>query len=298
VATIRASKLFLIGLISAALVGIGLRFINITDSQFVFYDEGMYLDYHIDFLYHLEKNPPKSVSQLGHYLSIAAHLSVANTKVLWFFISFLRGFFFGPEAWFFTRVVSAIFGSLTLGVIYLFAKKYYHSKWAGLLSLALLAVLPSHVFYSRLGLQEALSAFCFLSGFYFYFFPRKVNYRTFLSGVLFGAVFFTNYRMIVLPLVIGLCELGLCLVYKEKFNVRKFLYTTLTFLLIVFGIGNIDHGANTNIAFAWMFYQAHLARGQFDFLNLLAYPYYVFRLESLLFGLLFFANIYYVIKKE
>ena len=285
----------LLGLIAA---GITLRFTKITQNQFFYYDEGLYLEHNIDFLYYLQHHPPDTLKQLGRYLQVSAHMALADTKVLWFFLCDLRAYLVGADAWYFTRLLSAIFGSLTVLVLYRFARRFYDSRWVGLFSAALLSIFPSHLYYSRLGMQEALSTLCFMTGLYFYLFPRKLHVKTFLSGAFFAGVFFTNYRMIFIPFLVLFCELWDSLARRERSDIRKYIYNTLTFLCLVFFIGNIDQGANTKITFAWMFYQSHLAQRHFELFNLLAYPYYLFRLDGILFGALFFGNFYYVWKRQ
>lgn len=67
------------------------------------------------------------------------------------------------------------------------------------------------------------------------------------------------------------------------------------FFCCVFLIGGLDDGRNTRTVFAWMFHQGHLAEGKFDPINLFSYPYYLFRLENLFFGMLFFGGNLYLV---
>jgi len=279
-------------------LGIIFRFVQITKNNFVYYDEGLYLDYFIDFLYHVEKNPAQSISDFLRYLNISFHLSLLNPKPLWFFLTHLRVYLFGAESWFYTKMLSAIFGSLTVCLSYLFAKKLTCSKRAACLTFAVLALLPSHLYYSRLGMQEALSTFCFLAGMYFYLFPRTLSVKSFVAGLLLACVYFTNYRMIVIPLIVVLVERFLSWSEKKKFEWKHFGVTIVTFTVFVVVIGMLDKGANAKITWAWMTRQATLAEGHFSFLNLFSYPLYLGKCESIFFALFFFANIEFVRKKE
>jgi len=280
------------------LTGIFFRFYHITQNQFVYYDEGMWLNQNRSFVTLVDHNPPKSFSELLKILNIMTHLSLATAKSLWAFLSMLRGLIVGAWGWYFTRVISAVFGSLTLGITYVFARRYYDSRWTGLLSAALLAIFPSHIYYSRLALQESLTTFFFLLGLYYFLYPRKLHWKTFLSAGFLSLVFFANYRMIITPVLIGFCALWECFSRKEKFNIQKYIWHTVTFVAIIFLVGNIDKGANTNITFAWMFHQANLAQGHFDWINFFSYPYYLFRLESVFFGVFFFGNIYFIVRRQ
>jgi hypothetical protein len=47
-----------------------------------------------------------------------------------------------------------------------------------------------------------------------------------------------------------------------------------------------------------MFHQSHLAKGTFEWFNVLSYPYYLFRLESLVFGILFFVNLFFIFSRN
>ena len=67
--------------------------------------------------------------------------------------------------------------------------------------------------------------------------------RAIWAGVLFSFVFFTNYRLIIIPFLLIGWELMFSWANREKPQGRKLLYTILTFLLIIFSVGSIDHGA-------------------------------------------------------
>ena len=285
-------------LILIILAGIFFRFYRITENIFVYYDEGMYLKHNIGFLQYVEKNPPDGIGKLFKYLEIMMHIALSDTKVIWFFIANLRSFFVGIDGNFFVRIMSAIFGSLSLWIAFLFGKRFYASRFAGILSMAMLAILPGHIYYSRLGMQESLSTFCFLAGMHYYFLSEKRNWRTFISSAFFAGVFLSNYRMIIIPAIVFFCEFFLSFVDKRRFDLPKYVWNTVTFFAIIFLIGAIDDGANTRSTFGWIFHQAHLAKGHQSFLNFFSYPYYIFKLESVFFGVLFFGNIYYFFKKE
>ncbi len=283
-----------------ALIGLGIlmRFYQITRDEFYLYDEGLYLNYNHMLLKLWNLHPPQDWEQWKETLLVWFRFSLASGKALWFLLIDARIFFGGLKLLFFPRLVSAIAGVLTLWVTFLFAKRFFNSKWTGLLSTVFLAVLPSHIFYSRLGFQEALSTLFFISGFYFYVFPKTLNKRTFLSSLLFVGAYFTNYRLIVLPALVAFSEIVLSFSEKKLPNFRKYLWHTLTFLFFVIMIGNLDMKENAMVTYSWMFHQANLAEGHFDWFNLFSYPYYLFRLESFLFGVLFFGNLYYIYRRE
>ncbi|MFH1359430.1 MAG: hypothetical protein ABIJ41_00140 [Candidatus Omnitrophota bacterium] len=281
-----------------SLVGVGLRFYHITSNDFVFYDEGLYLNHSRNLLELIEQHFPQNISDCRKVVNLWFKSSLSMTKVLWVMVSDIRVFWGGLSDWFFPRVISACAGCLTLLLTFRFAKKYFSSNEIGTLSLLFLALLPSHVFYSRLALQEALCTLFFLGGFYLYLFPRTFGLRTFLSALCFACAFMTNYRVIFIPLFVLLTETFVCATSRATWNLRKYLWNTLTFLLIIVLVGNLEGGRNSRVVFGWMFVQAHSASETFSAFNLLSYPYYIFRLENPLLGLLFFGNITYFACRE
>lgn len=274
-----------------ALIGIALRFTNITLSEFVYYDEGYYLNYTRALARLLVAHYPQTTGEFLQAAYAFLRVCMASGKSLWFLIADVRVFFGGAEAWYVPRVLAAVLGSATLLLAYRFSRRYYDSPWEAWLTVAVLAVVPSHVFYSRIGMQEALSTFLVLSGFYFYVFPRSFGARSILAGALFALAFFANYRLIILPVLIAAAEGWLAWERGERLDFRKYLWCVLIFLCGVFLIGNIDDGKNTIVTFSWMFHQGQLAEQAFDPINFFSYPYYLFRLDNLLFGIFFFGNL-------
>jgi hypothetical protein len=274
-------------------LGICFRFYHIHEDILIYYDEGMYLEQTRDFLLKVESNPPSSLPQWMLFFQILLKLSLFSNKALWFFIAGLRGVFLSADAYYFTRIVSAVFGSLSIGMVYLFAKRFYDSRWMGLLAALFLSLYPSHLYYSRLGLQETFSGFCFLAAFYLYLFPRKMSWKTFVSAFLFACVFFTNYRMIIIPFLVAVADLFLSLCRRDRIPYKKWIIHTTTFLGligVVFWAGHLLESRTASITIGWMFKQKNLAKGHFDIINLLSYPYYLFQLESVFWGVLFFLN--------
>jgi len=285
------------GIATAVLLGIVFRFYQVSRSEFFFYDEGLYLNLHRKYLVLMDQMRPFNFNNIFGTLYLFLRLALGEGKALWFFISHLRVLFGGLEMWYFPRLISATSSVLTLVLIFIFAKRFFNSSRAGWISVVLLALLPSHVFYSRLALQETTCTLFFLLGFYFYLFPKGFGVRTFLSSFFFVIAYFLNYRLVIVPLVVLFSGLYFAFALGEKFAFRKYFWHTLIFLLLIFLIGNIDQAQNTITTFSWMYYQSKLAREQFDFLNFFSYPYYLFRLESIFFAFLFFGNTYLLFKK-
>ena len=260
-------KIFIGIIILLVLAGSGMRLNNIATNDFVFYDEGYYLNHNRKFAQIVADFYPKDLGEFWKAFYAYIRFSLASGKALWFAMVDLRIFWGGMNVWFYPKVVSSFFGVMTLVLTFFFARKFYNSLTVGAIAAALLALLPSHVFYSRVGLQEAFSTFLVLGGFYLYIFPRKFGWKTFLAGILFAAAFFANYRLIMLPVLIAFAELWLSVSDGKRPNFRKYLWAILTFFSCVFLIGNIDDGQNTIITFAWMFHQTHMAESKFDLIN-------------------------------
>src|ERR1700691_913773 len=102
---VKPSLTVIIGLI--IFIGLSLRLYHISDNQFLFYDEGMYLGYNRAFLNLVANNPAHNFTEFGIILSLMFKAALTTAKALWFFILNLRVFVLGPEAWYFARWISA-----------------------------------------------------------------------------------------------------------------------------------------------------------------------------------------------
>ncbi len=274
------------------------RIVDIQRANFFLFDEGYYLNFNRKFVELAAYFSPKNFAEFIQAFWTLIRVSLGTGKALWFFIVDGRVFLGLAHAWYFPKIISMLAGFGTIAMTYLFARRYFDSKEIALLSAALLSILPSHVFYSRLGIQEALSGLFFLSGFYLYIFPRSFGRRTFVSAVLFVGAYFTNYRLIFIPGMVFLTEFFLSWAEKRKFDLRKIVWHTLTFAGLLLLLACLDRAQNMAVTFTWMSHQAGLAKEKADLLNFLSYPYYLFKLESFSFGLVFWAGAYLVFKKE
>ncbi|MFA5259913.1 MAG: hypothetical protein WC450_01650 [Candidatus Omnitrophota bacterium] len=278
--------------------GILFRVFRITNNDFVFYDEGYYLNYNRLVMYIIANHPPQDFGDFFNAFGAYLRTSLASAKALWFLVVNARVYFVGFNAWYFPRVVSAFSGILTLLILFFFVRRFFENRTVAWLAVVILAVYPSHVFYSRLGLQEALSTLLVLAGFFLYIFPSRFGLRAVLSAMAFAAAFFTNYRLIVLPVFYLFTEVWLSFCDSRPVNIRKLVWVTVAFFSLVFLIGGLDGGKNTYITFGWMFHQANLAKKQFHLINFFSFPYYIFRLDNWILGALFFGNIYLLYQKR
>lgn len=290
------AKIFSIGVGLAIFIGIIFRFYQITESDFIFYDEGYYLNWSRPLGEALTTHKISDFKEFSKVVYEYMSRSLASGKALWFLLVDLRFFFGGLEQWYMSRLLAAILGVAAMGLTFIFARRFFNNVYIAWLATALLAILPSHVFYSRIGLQESLSTVLVLSGFYFYLFPARFNWRTLAAGVCWGLAYFSNYRLIMLPLLITFMEIFFAVSSRSWPDFRRWLWAILAFLVCVFVGGNLYNGQNTIVIFSWIFHQAEMATGQFAWINVFSYPYYLFRLETIFFAVFFFSNFYFVKK--
>lgn len=281
----------------AVLAGVFLRFFHLRESGFFFYDEAFYLRHNLPILEFIQKNLPQTLNDRWIALQLYLRSALGSGKSLWFLVMDSRFFFGGLHDWMLPKVIAACFGVLSLPLAYMFARRYYADKAVALLAVALMAIMPSMVFYSRIGLQEALSVCLVLSGMYLYLFNRGLNLRTLLAGIVLAAAFFSNYRLIVLPALVFCAEAWEGVALKKGFDLRKYVWSTVAFMACVVVVGNLLDGANTRVIFAWVFHQEDIAGASFSWINLLSYPFYLLLLDTALFAGAFFAGIWFFAKR-
>lgn len=284
--------------IAAIVAGIVLRLYGLGQSGIFFYDEALYLDHTRGVLEFIQRHHPQGLEQGWKALDAYLHFVLNFSKPIWLLIVDSR-YFFGPVTnWDYARFAACFFGILTIPLMYLFAKRFSLSKEVAFLSAGLLAILPAHVFYSRVGLQEAFSVFVVLAGFYCYLFPRDFGRRTFLAGIFLAMAFLANYRLIILPVLLVATELWLGAFQKGGVRWRHLVWATLTFFAVMVIVGSLLDGAHTRFVFSWVFHQGDLAAQKSSWLEFLAYPYYLFRLENAIFALFFLGGGYFLLRND
>lgn len=283
-------KLLILILGLCCLCGIFFRLYHITQYQFTYYDEGEYLNHGRKLTEFIEHLKPLNAENFKQGFVTSLKFALNSNKFLWYALVDWRVFFMPADAWSYTRVVAAVFGILTCWPLYLLGKWFFKSRLKALWAVVILALLPSHIYYSRLGMQETLSAFLYTWGLYFYVTARTVSVKTFVSAAFMVCAYFTNYRLIILPFHVAVAELAETLAQKRVYDFRKVVWHTVFFFAAIFLVGSLENGANTVFTFFWMFNQQNLAHGHFSFLNLFSFPYYFIRFEGLLFTLLLFSS--------
>lgn len=275
------------------------RLYRITSNDLLFYDEGMYLGYNRAFLNLVANNPPQNLNDLWIIIGLMWKAALATPKALWFFLVNLRVFVSGAEGYYYARILSAACGIGTVVLTYYWAKQYFKSVNVGVLSAVILLLLPSHVFYSRLGMQESLSGLLFLLGLYcFLSIKNRPNLSAVLSALFLFLVFLTNYRMVVAPAFLLLMEAQEAWAGKRRFDYKKIVIFGVVYLCGFVILGILENGINLKVNAAWMLNQAGESMGYRQWYNFLSFPYYLFKLENVIFGVLFFLGCYVCWQKK
>lgn len=291
-------KWLLTALILMILTGVALRVWSLRSGGFFFYDEGFYLKHNLPVLDFIAAHPSMGEADRQQAAYYYFRSALGSGKSLWFLLIDSRFLWGALTDWSFSKVLSCFFGLITIPLVFLFTRRYFGSFALALLASALFSLLPGAVFYSRTGLQESLSIFLVLSGFYCYLRSDRLNWQVFLGGALFALAFFANYRLIMLPFLVGFYELWRNYLSHHGGGWRNYIWAMLVFFSGVVLGGNLLGGVNTRVIAMWIFYQGQEAGGAFSWVNLFSYPLYVFRLESLLFGIAFFGNTFLLIRRQ
>jgi len=134
------------------------------------------------------------------------------------------------------RLVSAIFGILTVFGLYLLSKELFEDEKIALLSSFFLSVSFWHTNFSRIGFRVILLPFVITFSFYFLLkaFKNKSIFFSILAGIFFGLGFYTytSFRMavLILPFLFGF---WFFVAKKENWQ-KKFLFLTFLFFAFVF----------------------------------------------------------------
>lgn len=278
--------------------GIFARFHKITQNQFFYYDEGLYIGFNRKNAEIIANALPLGFSDLWRALKTFSVVALASTKALWVFLIDMRIFILNVHDWYFARVLSAVSALLTLFMVYIFSLKLFKNKLFALLSVGILAVFPSHVFYSRMAMQESLSTLFFITTFYFYLYPKKFGWNTFVAGVMAAGAYYTNYRLIIFPIHLFCVEVYFLIFKREQFSLRRFIWTNIVFFTCLFWLGNLGAADNTYATFSWMMLQAGTAKEVFSWLNYLSYPYYLYKFESPILLVCMLISFSWLIKKD
>lgn len=110
------------------------------------------------------------------------------------------------------RMTNALYGSLTIIVIFFLARKLFGQK-AALFSALLLAISPWHIHFSRTGFEFILFPFYFSLALLFFLEGLEKPWSLILSALFWGIAFYTYYPS---QMVIPVFLLFLVVIYREK----------------------------------------------------------------------------------
>lgn len=165
-----------------------------------------------------------------------------NLKKGWFekpplYMWMMSGFMslLGFNSWA-ARLPSAIFGFLTVLLVYAFSKKFYNKTSAFISSLALVTTVH-FLYYSRASMLDVTTTFFITLALYLYW-KANENKKIFfwvLSGLSTGLAVMVKGFVGLLPLlIIGIYELLSIFVFKEKLKKKKLIGYFLMFLSLLF----------------------------------------------------------------
>ena len=138
------------------------------------------------------------------------------------------------------RIVDVIFGTLTIVLLYFIVKLWYNKKVA-ILAAFLLAVLPLHVTYSRLGVNsDIIQTFFLLFAIFImeYCCINRLNgskelFAVVLSGIAFGLSFLAKFNALILW---GIYWIFIFLSYfkrRLKVSIKKFIISNLAAFTVI-----------------------------------------------------------------
>ena len=130
--------------------------------------------------------------------------------------------FLGNHAWV-LRMVSAIFGVLTVWGLYLLTKELFDKNIAYFSSF-LLAISFWHVNFSRIGFRAIMLPFILVFGFYFLWKALKHGHLKYFiwSGIFWGLGFHTYISYRVAPLIVFVVLLNYWVYLRKDFSLSKY----------------------------------------------------------------------------
>jgi len=196
----------LIFLICSALI-----LFNLGNHKLIPYDEAIYA------------KVAKNVYESGDYLSLYWRNLQTNwfeKPPLYFALVALSFNVFGVSE-FSAKFVSALFAILSLIVVYIFGKNLKDST-TGYISMFVLTLNTSYLYYSRMAMLDVTLTFFILLGVYFFhkgFISEKKKYYAY-SGVSLGFAVLTKSLVGVLPLI-AFGIFGLFLIFTKKSSIKS-----------------------------------------------------------------------------
>lgn len=129
------------------------------------------------------------------------------------------------------RAPSALFGVMTVILVYFISLKLFNNRTIGLISSLFVSLSPWHVHYSRGGWETNIFTFLLSLGIYFLVMSINNSKFLYLSAIVFG---FSFYSYQGARLVAPLIALALFLIYREKLLlIKKHLILSILLAVII-----------------------------------------------------------------
>ena len=204
-----------------------LIFWDLNRNTFIDWDEAIYAK--------VAKNIVVSKNWLTLQWSIGTPWFEKPPLYMWFSAFFM--FFLGINE-LSARLPSALLGFSTVLMVYLFGKKFLHSRWVGFVAGIILLTTADFLYYARLSMLDVSVSFFIFATLYFSYayFEKKKKKDALLAGVFCGLGVMTKAIVGLLPLgVIGFY--GLYLLWQKKITLREIvdfsLFFVFSFLVII-----------------------------------------------------------------
>lgn len=200
-----------------------------------------------------------SYSIISEGWSWPVRFMVAQPPLFPYILSILTCFFGGGLEVF--RMVSVIFGSLTIWIMYFLGKELFDRR-VGVLSAVLLTFSGFHILYSKIAMLEAILIF-FSLAFIYYFsksLKRKNDFKSsFFCGIFFGLACITKLYALLLFAVFFITLLWVKKNIRTVFE-KQFLLILLTSIAILLPVW-IDLYLNNVNPIYWQLFQSSIIGG-------------------------------------
>jgi 4-amino-4-deoxy-L-arabinose transferase-like glycosyltransferase len=269
------TRIAVVTLAAILVVGIGLRFHNITERGIFDYDEAWYLlesKSLIDATGYFAKEilgDDTGATGLKDYLRQRGNTPITSFKPGHTVLVFLGLVLFGINDYA-TFIVSAFLGSATIWIVYRWGTEMFN-RHIGLLSAAFLAASAFHVTYSRSGYAQAKAVFFVALGLYawYHWRSRPARWCNVVAGLAIGYAFTCHFNVFTIPILIVILELdsSRAKAIRERMTRLFYLGAGMAAPLLMFelparilaGLGALPKGQLTY--YEQYFYRGSLASG-------------------------------------
>ncbi|RLF18076.1 MAG: hypothetical protein DRN06_02415 [Thermoprotei archaeon] len=135
------------------------------------------------------------------------------------------------------RMISVIFGSLTVPLLY-FSGKVIYNRSVGLLSAIFLCISPLHCLWSRMFMMEAFALFFITAFLYFFWLSRRSVNASIIAGVMLGLAIDAKFVSFFLPIAVLIYVLWVkrlkLRALLEKRMVLIYIFAALLFSPVIF----------------------------------------------------------------